>query len=103
MDETPAFFGMVPSKCIAAKVAKECVVRTSGGEIKHLTVVLSATGDRKMLSPMIIFKGKTDRTISDLNIPAGFIVKTQENTRMDNDLIKLWVEDISIKHIRAEC
>ena len=32
MGETPAFFDMVPSKCIAAKGIKECVVRTSGGE-----------------------------------------------------------------------
>ena len=56
-----------------------------------------------MLPPMIIFKGKTDRTISDLNIPAGFIVKTQEKAWMDDDLMKVWVEDIWIKHIRAEC
>ena len=49
---------------------------------------------------MTIFKGKTrDRTISDFNIPAGFIVKTW----MDDDLMKVWVEDIWIKHIRAEC
>ena len=103
MDETPAFFDMVPSKCIAAKGTKECMVCTSGGEKKHLTVVLSATGDGKMLPPMIIFKGKTDRTISDLNIPAGFIMKTQEKAWMDDDLMKVWVEDIWIKHIRAEC
>ena len=80
MDETPAFFDMVPSKYIAAKGTKECVVRTSGGEKKYLTVVLSATGDGKMLPPMIIFKGKTDRTINDLNISAGFIVKTKKKT-----------------------
>ena len=78
MDETPAFFDMVPSKYIAANGTKECVVRTSGGEKKYLTVVLSATGHGKMLPPMIIFKGKTDRTISDLNISAGFIVKTKK-------------------------
>ena len=76
MNETPVFFDMVPSKCIVGKGTKECVVRTSGGEKKHLTVVLSATRDMKMLPPVIIFKGKTDRTISDLNIPAWFIVKT---------------------------
>jgi len=80
MDETPAFFDMVPSKCIASKGVKECVVRTTGSEKKHLTVViLSATGDGKMLPPMIIFKGKTDKTIQDLRIPTGFIVKTQES------------------------
>ena len=56
-----------------------------------------------MLPPMIIFKEKTDRTISSLNIPAGFIVKTQEKVWMDDDLMKVWVEGIWIKHIRAEC
>ena len=34
MDETSAFFDLVPSKCTAAKGTKECVVRTSGGEKK---------------------------------------------------------------------
>ena len=90
---------MVPSKCIAGKGSEECVVCTSWGKKKHLTVVLSATGDEKMLPPMIIFKGKTDRTISDLNIPTGFIVKTQGKAWMDDDLMKVWVEDIWIKHI----
>ena len=52
---------------------------------------------------MIIFKGKTDRTISHLNIPAGFIVKAQEKAWMNDDLMKVWLEDIWIKHIRAEC
>ena len=102
MDEIPAFCDMMPTKCIAAKGTKECVVLTSGGEKKHLTVVLSAMEDGKMLPPMIIFKGKTDRTISDLNIPAGFIVKTQDKAWMDNDLMKVWMEDIWIKHIPAE-
>ena len=59
MDETPAFFDMVPSKCIAKKGDKECVVRSSGSEKKHLTVVLSATAEWKMLPAIIIFKGKT--------------------------------------------
>ena len=52
---------------------------------------------------MIIFMGKTDRTISDLKITAGFIVKTQEKSWMDDDLMKVWVEDIWVKHIPAEC
>ena len=56
-----------------------------------------------MLPPMINFKGKTDRTISNLSIPAGFIVKTQEKAWMDDDLMKVWVDDIWIKHIEAEC
>ena len=56
-----------------------------------------------MLPPMIIFKGKTDRTISDLNISAGYIVKSQEKAWLDDDVMKVWVDDIWIKDIRAEC
>ena len=99
MDKTPAFFDMVPSKCIAAKGTKECVDSTSGGKKKHIKIVLAAMGDEKMLPPMIIFKGKTDRTISDLNIPAEVIMKLQEKAWMDDHLMKVRVEDIWIKHI----
>ena len=88
MDETTAFFDMVPSKCISKKGEKECVVRSSGSEKKHLTVVLPATADGKMLPPMIIFKGKTEKTIRDLNIPPDFIVKTHKKAWMDDDLMK---------------
>ena len=77
MDEILAFFDMVPSKCIAKKGDKECVVRSSGIEKKQLAAVLSATADRKMLHIMIIFKGKTDQTICNLNIPTNFVVKQQ--------------------------
>ena len=68
-----------------------------------LQLFFSATGNGKILPPMIIFKGKTDRTISDLNISAGFTVKSQEKAWMDDGLMKVWMEDIWIKHIWAEC
>jgi len=41
--------------------------------------VLFVQLEARMLPPMIIFKGKTDKTIQDLRIPTGFIVKTQES------------------------
>ena len=74
MDETPAFFDIVSSKCIAKKGDKECTVRSSGSEKKHLAVVLSAIADGKMLPPMIILREK-HRTIRSLNIPTDFVVK----------------------------
>ena len=81
---------------------KECVVRSSGSETKHLIVVLSATADGKMLPPMIIFKGKTKQTIHNLNISSNFVVKTQEKAWMDDDLMQVWGEEIWIKHTQAE-
>ena len=59
MDEMPAFFEMIPAKSICKTGSRECIVRTSGSEKKHVTVLLPATVDGTMLPPMLIFKGKT--------------------------------------------
>ena len=53
-----------------------------------------------MLPPMLIFKGKTDKTIKKLRIPEGFIVKTQEKSWMDEGLMEVWREEIWLKHVR---
>ena len=86
MDETPAFFGMIP-KSICNTGSKECVVRSSGCEKKYVTVALSASAYSKMLPTMIIFKGTTEKTIQKLRVPEGFVIKTQEKARMDERLI----------------
>ena len=70
----------------------------SGSEKKYLTVLLSPMADEQILARMIIFMRKTDRIIRNLNIPPGFIVKTQEKAWMDDNLMKVWVEDIWLKH-----
>ena len=75
--ETPAPFDIAPSNELRRKMRK-CMVRSSGSAKKHLMVVLSATADRQMLPPMIIFRGKTNQTISNLDILPSFIVKTQK-------------------------
>ena len=100
MDETPAFFDMIPAKSICKTGSRECIVRTSGSEKKHVTAVVSAAADGTMLPPMLIFKGKTDKTIKKLRIPEGFIVKTQENSWMDEGLMEVWVEEIWLKYVR---
>ena len=53
-----------------------------------------------MLPPMLIFKGKTDKTITKLRISEGLIVKTQEKSWMDEGLMEVWVEGIWLKYIR---
>ena len=64
---------------------------------------MSATADGQMLPPMIIFNRNTEQTIRDLNIPPVFIVKTQIKASMEDDLMKIWVEEIWLKHTQAEC
>ena len=103
MVETPA---KTPSKCIAKKecvVLTERVVRSSGSEKKHLTVLSSATAYGQMLPHMIIFRGKTDQTICNLIIPPDFIVKTHEKVWIGYDLMKIWVKEIWLKHTQVEC
>ena len=100
MGETPAFFDMIPAKSICKTGSRECIVRTSGSEKKYVTVALSAAADGTMLPPMLICKGKTDKTIKKLRIPEGFIVKTQEKSWMDEGLLEVWVEEIWLKYVR---
>ena len=100
MDETPAFFDMIPAKSICKTGSRECIVQTSGSKKKYVTVVLSATVDGTMPPPMLIFKGKTEKTIKKLRIPKGFIVKMQEKSWMDEGLMEVWVEEIWLKYVR---
>ena len=99
MDETPAFFDMIPAKSICKSGSRECIIRTFGSNKKHVTVVLSAAADGTMLPPMLIFKGKTDKTIKKLRNPDGFIIKTQGKSWMDEGLMEVWVEDIWLKYV----
>ena len=52
-----------------------------------------------MLPPMLMFKGKTDKTIKELRIPRGFIVKAQEKSWMDEGLMEVWLEEIWLKYV----
>ena len=102
MDEkTPAFFDMISAKSICKTGSKLCVVRTSGCKKKHVTIVFLGTEVGKMLPPIIIFKGATDKTIQKLQVPEGFVIKTQEKTWIDERLMHVWVEDIWLKHTKA--
>ena len=79
MDETPAFFDMIPTKSICKTGSRECIVGTTGKEKIHVTVVLSAAADGTMLPSMLIFKGKTDKTIKKLRIPEGLLSKRKRS------------------------
>ena len=55
MDETPAFFDMVPSKFIAPKGNKECVVRTLGGKKNILQLFCQLRRMRKCTCVRVSF------------------------------------------------
>ena len=58
MDETPVYFDLQPAKTINKCGEKSVLVRTTGSEKRHFTVVLAVTASGVMLPPMVIFKGK---------------------------------------------
>ena len=60
MDETPAF-----SDIITAKIIR----KTGLKEYNQVTIVLSATADGRILTPLIIFKGATEKTTQKLRVP----------------------------------
>ena len=43
MDETPVNFDLIPSKTIDKVGAKSCIIRSTGAEKCHVTVVLTLT------------------------------------------------------------
>lgn len=82
----------MPGKTIEVRGKKTVKVRTTGLEKRHLTVVLSCTANGDLLPPMIIFKGKTDRSIRGLKAPTGVIVAYQQKGWMDGDLMLKWID-----------
>ena len=91
MDETPAYFDMVSSKTIDRKGKKSISVRTTKSEKRHVTVVLTCVATGKMLPPMVIFKGKTSRTICGVSNKSKSIITYQEKAWMDETRMKEWI------------
>lgn len=91
MDETPMNFDMISNRTVEAKGSKTILVKTTGHEKTHFTVVLSCMADGTKLKPMIIFKRKT---MPKVKFPAGVYVHMHENGWMDEGGVKLWLEHI---------
>ncbi len=94
MDETPVYFDIVPGKTLEVRGKKTVKVRTTGSEKRHITVVLACTACGDMMPPMIIFKGKTKRSIKGLEAPEGVIVAYQKKAWMDGDLMLKWIDGV---------
>ena len=69
-------------------------IRTSGSEKRQVTVALTVAADGFILPPMIIFRGKTNRTIKDIEAPEGFVIVTQEKAWMDESLMFIWFDQV---------
>ena len=94
MDEIPVFFDMVPEKSLVQKSQKSVTIRTSGSEKRHVTVVLTVAADGFTLPLMIIFRGKTNQTIKDVEAPESSVIVTQVKAWMDESLMFIWCDQV---------
>ena len=65
-----------------------------------MLVVLTRAAYGDILLPMIIFPGKTDRTIKDLTVPDNLCFVTQEKAWIDKPLMMVWYQKIGSRYVR---
>ena len=95
--EKPVFLDMVPDKSFAKKGSKSVTVTKSGSEKRHVAVALTQAACRDILTPMIIFPGKTDNIINDLTDSENLCIATKEMAWMDERLMMVWYENIWLR------
>ena len=91
MDETPMFFYMPGTRTVNKAGEKTVLVRTTGNEKNHFTVVLACMADGTKLPPMVIFKR---RTMPKDKFPKGVVIHVCDSGWMDKDGIKLWLNKV---------
>ena len=92
MDETPAYFDLVPTTTMDEAGTKTIKIRTTGGEKRHLTVVLAVTSEGEVLPTTCIFKGK--RQPKNLTVPNNTQFRLQEKGWMDEVLMLDWIKNV---------
>lgn len=105
MDETPMTFDLPGNRTVHAKGEKTVLVKTTGHEKTHFTVVLACMADGTKLKPLIIFKRKT--LPKNAKFPIGVIVRAQQKGWMDVEGVQFWMKNIwdrrpgSMRHRRS--
>ena len=92
MDETPMTFDIPGNRTVHSKGEKTVLVKTTGHEKTHFTVVLACMADGTKLRPMVIFKRKT--LPKNAKFPPGVVVRAQPKGWMDEDGVMFWLENI---------
>ena len=91
MDETPMFFDLPSNRTVHPRGDHTILVKTTGHEKTHFTVVLACMADGTKLKPMVIFKRKT---MPKEVFPSGVVVHVHEKGWMDTDGVLLWLQKV---------
>jgi hypothetical protein len=81
----------VPNKTVDVQGNKSVIVRTSGSDKRHVTVILTIAANGAVLPTMIVFKGK--RALKDIKAPKGCFVTVQQKAWVDKDIMIRWVDE----------
>ena len=102
MDETPIWFDMPRNYTVTKTGERQVRIRGTGSDKKRISVVLTATASGKMLKPLIIFKGKTNRTLKNVQIPSTVVCTYQKKGYMDTTTMMLWIKKILNKYTMGQ-
>ena len=91
MDETPMCFDMPHSSTLHKKGEKTILLRTTGHEKDHFTVVLACTADGGKLPPMVIFRRKT---FPKDKFTSGVVIHNHVKGWMDEKGVMKWLDKV---------
>ena len=95
MDEVPLMFDVPSTKTVDVEGAKTFMIKTSGNEKTHYTIVLECCADGTKLPPLLIFKRKM---LPKDVIPYGTYIHVHSKGWMDGEGMKSWLEKVWPKH-----
>ncbi|CDW59472.1 Nup54 and DDE 1 domain containing protein [Trichuris trichiura] len=82
---------LIGNRTVQSEGPKSIVVKTTGHERTHFTVVLSCLANGMKLKPVVIFRRK-GRPKEDF--PSSSFVRFHENGWMDEQGVRLWIDNI---------
>ena len=91
MDETPMNFDMPATHTVHPTGEKNIIMKTTGNENNHFTVVPACLANGSKLKPIDICKRKT---MPKEPIPSQIVVHVREKGWMDQVGMKLWNEKV---------
>ena len=97
-NQTPVFFDMPTPATVHKKGEKSVIVKSTGNEKSHVTVMLACLADGTKLPPYVILKRKTAPKEA---MPAGIVVRAQEKGWMESELVLDWLKVVWETRSRA--
>ena len=94
MDETACWFDMPSDTTVHQTGARSVVLKSTGHQKDHFTVLLSAKANGAKLKPFVVFKGKGTRLLKTLKSITGIVVKFSPNCWMNDSLTSEYLHAI---------